>query len=91
MLFLAKVRIDEGKIMELGKKLETGELDKSNIKITHCLKEDPAVGVSIWEADTKESFEAKIAPFKEYYKEIYEISQVVLPEESMKMLMDKLN
>ncbi|QTL99007.1 hypothetical protein GM661_14075 [Iocasia frigidifontis] len=90
MLFLAKVRIDEKKIVELGKKLETGELDKSNIQMTHCLKDDPAVGISIWEVEDSEIFEEKFAPFKEYYEEIYEISPVVLPEESMKMLMNKI-
>jgi hypothetical protein len=91
MLFFVKVRIDLNKMPELGKKLQTGELDRSNIISTYCLKDDPAVGMSIWECDTIEEFEAKFKPHKIYYSEILEILPVITPNESQKILMKMLN
>jgi hypothetical protein len=90
MLFFVKVRIDLNKMPELGRKLQSGELDLSNIKNTVCLKDDPAVGLSVWESLDKEEFEAKLEPFKEYYAEILEIFPVITPLESQKILMDQL-
>jgi hypothetical protein len=88
MLFFVKVRIDISKMPELGRRLQTGELDKSNIKSTVCLKDDPAVGMSVWESQTKEEFEARFNPFKEYYAEVIEIQSVITPLESQKKLLN---
>lgn len=90
MFFFVKVRIDLNKLMELGRKLQTGELDKSNLKMTYCMKDDPAVGVNIWEADSEEMFESKFAPHREYYKEVIEITPVITTKESMEILMAQL-
>ena len=57
MLFFVKVRIDTEKIMELGQKLQSGELDTSMIIMTYCIKDDPAVGMSFWQADSQNNFE----------------------------------
>ncbi len=88
MLFYVKVRIDTSKMLEMGAKLKSGELDKSCLKSTHCLQEDPAVGINIWEADTRESFDRVFAPHAEYYQEVIEISPVILPNEAMAKLME---
>ncbi len=91
MYFFVKVRIDVSKLGELGQKLQTGELDKSNIKLTYCLKDDESVGLNIWEADDKISFEKAFAPHKQYYKEIMEIVPVITPAEAQKELMAKMS
>ena len=62
MLFQVKVRVDLSKMKEFGQKLQMNELDRSCIRgETYCLKDDPAVGFSIWEIDTTEEFETKFA------------------------------
>lgn len=86
MFFYVKVRIDTDKLFELGEKLQSGELDKSNLKMTYCIKDDPSVGINIWEADDREDFDKIFAPHKVYYKEILEITSVITPKESMAIL-----
>jgi hypothetical protein len=83
MLFLVKVRIDVAKMAEMGARLQSGELDKSNLRSTYCLRDDPAVGLNIWEADSEAEFNRVFAPHKEYYKEVYEVTPVITPLESM--------
>ncbi|MFO7656240.1 MAG: hypothetical protein R6W78_04170 [Bacteroidales bacterium] len=89
-LFLVKVRIDTSKMMELGQKLQSGELDTKMIKFTYCIKEDPTVGVSLWAAKDNEEFDKLFAPHKEYYKEIIEISSAIKPEEAMTLIMQRM-
>lgn len=86
MLFFVKVRIDLNKLPELGQKLRNGELDVSSILHTYCLKDDPSVGMSVWEADSEEDFNQKIAPHKKYYAEVMEISPVVTSTEAKDIL-----
>ena len=87
MFFLVKAQIDLEKLPELGKKLQTGELDTNNIKSTYCLKDEPTVGISIWEAKNNKDFEEKFKPHKKYYKEVKEILHVITPEQAMGLLM----
>jgi hypothetical protein len=86
MLFFVKVRIDVAQMPEMGSKLRSGELDKSNLRSTYCLKDDPSVGLNIWEADSEEDFRRVFAPHKAYYKEVYEVTPVITPQESMAIL-----
>lgn len=90
-MFLVKARIDTAKMMELGEKLQSGELDTKMIKFTYCIKKDPTVGVSLWTAKDKADFDKLLAPHKEYYKEIIDISSAVKPEEAMTLIMQKMN
>lgn len=87
MLFFGKVRIDVNKLTGLGQKLQSGELDRSFIKSTHCLKDDPSVGLNIWEAEDREDLEKKLVPHKVYYAEVTDIMPVILPIEAQKLLM----
>jgi hypothetical protein len=83
MLFQVKVRVNLIKMAEFGQKLQKGELDRSCIRgETHCLKNDPAVGFSIWEADSKKEFDTKFAPWRNYYDYV-EINEVITPIEAM--------
>jgi hypothetical protein len=87
MRFQVKVKVDVSKMAEFGQKLQQGALDRSCIRgETHCLKNDPAVGFSIWEAASVEEFEAKFAPWRMYYSEV-EINEVITPLEAMGDLM----
>lgn len=86
MMFLVKVRVDIKTMAEFGKKLQSNELDRTGIKSeTYCVKDDPSVGYTVWEAATKDAFEKIFAPWRKYYEEI-EIIEVVLPEEAMRMI-----
>ena len=88
--FFVKVRIDTSKMMELGQKLQSGELDTSNILMTYCIKDDPTVGLNIWQAESQESFEEVFAHHKKYYKDVIEIIQVVTPGEAMKLIIERM-
>lgn len=90
-LFLVKARIDIAKMIELGQKLQSGELDTKMIKFTYCIKNDPTVGVSLWTATDRADFDKLLAPHKEYYKEIIEISSAVKPEDAMTLIMQEMN
>lgn len=90
-LFLVKVRIDTSKMMELGQKLQSGELDTKMIKFTYCIKDDPTVGVSLWMAKDKREFDELFAPHKEFYKEIIEVTSAVKPEEAKDLILKGMN
>jgi hypothetical protein len=87
MRFLVKVRVDPARLAEFGGKLQRNELDRSAIRSdTWCLKDDPAVGYSVWEAEGRAEFDKLFAGWKPYYSEA-EIREVVSPAESMRSLM----
>jgi hypothetical protein len=90
MLFFVKVRIDVSKLAELGQKLQRGELDTSRVKSTYCIKDDPSVGLNIWEAENQEDFEKAFEPHKAYYADVMEITPVIPPEEAQTILMEHL-
>lgn len=89
-LYLVKVRINTDLLMELGQKLQNNKLDTSMMLFTYCSKDDPEVGVSLWMADDKKHFDKLFSPHKYYYKDVIDIQEVVLPEESMKLLLSKM-
>lgn len=86
LLFFVKVRIDMNKLTELRQKLNSGDLDTGAIRNTYCNADDPSVGMSIWEAGTKEEFEERFAPHKTFYAEIMEITEVTTPQEALERL-----
>jgi hypothetical protein len=90
MLFFVKVRIDTAKMMELGQKLQSGELDTSLIIMTYCVKDDPAIGMAYWQADSQKQFNDVFAQHRAYYKEVIEITPVITPMESMKLIMQNM-
>jgi hypothetical protein len=88
MRFLVKVRVDASRLAEFGRALQRNELDRSAIRSeTYCLKEDPAVGYSVWEAESREGFDKRFAEWKPYYSET-EVREVVSPAESMRAMME---
>ncbi len=90
MLFLVKARIDLEKLYERGQKLQNNELDLSNVLSIYCLEEDPSVGISIWQADSREKFDQMLAPHKEYYAEVIEVTPVITTAESKEKLMNQI-
>ncbi len=89
MFHLVKVRVDVSKLAEFGRRIANREFDNSSTRWTFCLKEDPAVGYSLWETEGEAEFEKKFGPYRPYYREI-EISQVVPPAEAQALILKKL-
>jgi hypothetical protein len=90
MLFFIEVRIDTTKMIELGQKLQNGELDTSLIMMTFCVKDDPTVGMSFWKANNQKDFEDVFSQFRKYYKEVIEITPVITPMDSMKLILENM-
>jgi hypothetical protein len=89
MKYLVRVRVNTATMAEFGEKLQKGELDRNCIRgETYCLQNDPAVGMSIWEAESDIDFEAIFNSWKPYYEEI-EIQKVISPMEAMKSLLSR--
>ena len=89
-LFFVKVRIDPTKMMEFGQKLQNGDIDTSQIILTYCIKDDPTVGISFWQAESQQSFEEVFAQHRKYYKEVMEIIPVITPMDSMKLILENM-
>ena len=87
--FFVRVRIDATKMIELGQKLQNGELDNSNIIMTFCLQDDPSIGLNFWKAKNRNHFDEIFACHKPYYKDIMEITEVITPLDAMKKLIKK--
>jgi hypothetical protein len=86
MHYLVKVRVDVAKMPEFGALLRANRLDRSAIRgETYCLREDPAVGYSVWEAEDRAAFDALFSAWKPYYSEA-DIRELITPAESMRLL-----
>ena len=86
MYFQVRVRVDVTTMSEFGAKLREGSLDRSAIRgETWCLADDPAVGYSVWEAPSREAFEALFGLWRPYYAEA-EVREVLTPSEAMARL-----
>lgn len=90
LLFFVKVRIDTAKMMELGQKLQSGELDTSQIIMTYCVKDDPSVGMSFWQAHSQKSFDEVFAQHRLFYKEVIQIIPIITPMDSMRLIMENM-
>jgi hypothetical protein len=82
---LVKVRVDWARTAEFGRRLEAGELDRSAIRATYCLKEDPAVGFGIWEVADEAEFAPRFEAWRRYYESV-EVREVVTPHQAMRLL-----
>jgi hypothetical protein len=89
MLFLVKVRVDLEKLPAFGAALQRRELDNTSILHTYCLKNDPAVGLAVWEVEDEDELERKLGPWRPYYSEV-EVSEVVTPAEAQQLLLRQL-
>lgn len=89
MYFFVKVRIDTGKLSEFGKMLQNGIITTHPLS-TYCLHDDPRVGLNIWEAKDRDDFEKLFEPHRRFYSEVIEVSQVITPEESMKVILGQM-
>jgi hypothetical protein len=87
MRFLVRVRVNKATLMEFGSKLQGGDLDRSCIRgETFCVKDDPAVGYSVWEAEDREQFEKIFGPWRPYYTDV-EVTEVITPLEAFARLL----
>ncbi|HMA65213.1 MAG: hypothetical protein ACM31E_06630, partial [Fibrobacterota bacterium] len=81
-----KVRIDTTMLNSFAQELQSGVIT-THAESSFCLKGDPSVGLNIWSADSIDNLHEKLLAHKKFYKEILEISEVITPKESFKMLM----
>jgi hypothetical protein len=89
MRFLLKVRVNLETMRAFGAALQKGELDRSCVRgETVCLKDDPAVGYSVWETVSREEFDLKFDPWRAYYDAV-EVREAISPNEAMTMLYRK--
>lgn len=86
MFFFVKVRVDKSKLADLGQKIQDGSLT-THPSITYCLKEDPSVGINIWEANDRAAFEKAFSPHRQFYSDVIEITPVITTQEAMRLLM----
>jgi hypothetical protein len=89
MLFFVKVQVDVNKLVEYGKKLQAGALPTHPVS-TYCLKDDPSIGLNIWEAENLEAFEKAFTPHREYYSVVMETAPLITPQEAQKILMERI-
>jgi len=83
MVLLVKVRVKLSTLQQFAAALQKGALDNTRVKgDTWCLKEDPAVGYSVWETTDWQDFDKRFNPWRDYYDEV-EIREVVTPKEAM--------
>lgn len=87
MLFFVKVRIDVAQMMEMGRRLADGTLDRSHLLSTHCYAADPEVGLNIWQAADAADLRRHLAPHRAFYREVLEITPVVTAPEAMRLLL----
>lgn len=90
MRYLVKVRVDTTRMAEFGRALQNGELDRSCIRgETHCLLEDPAVGFSVWETESRDDLDQRFAGWRPFYSDV-DVREVVSPGEAMVLLMNQM-
>jgi hypothetical protein len=89
MFFLVKVRVDLETLPAFGAALQRRELDNSAVLHTYCLKDDPAVGLAVWEVADAGELERKLGPWRPYYTDV-EVSEVVTPDEAQRLLLAQL-
>lgn len=90
MLFFVKVRIDLSKMNELGQNMRNGKFT-AHPNSTYCLKDDPSVGLNLWEAEDRQDFERKFAQHRVFYSEVIEISEVITAIEAQQILINQLS
>ena len=89
MLYFVKVRIDAEKLVRYGNQLQSGLITTHPIS-TYCLKDDPAVGLNIWEADNLEEFERAFSQHKQFYTDVMEVVPVISAIEAQQVLMAQI-
>jgi hypothetical protein len=90
MRFLVKVKVNTAKLKAFGEILQNNGLDRSCIRgETFCLEEDPSIGFSIWEVESRNEFDEKFKSWREFYSEV-DIREVVSAKDAMMRLFSSL-
>jgi hypothetical protein len=89
MLFLVKVRVNPQTLAEFGQALQERRLDNSSIRATYCLRDDPAVGLGIWEVADEQELLRKLDPWRAFYSDV-EVAGLVTPAEAQQLLLEQL-
>ena len=86
MLFYVKARVNVAKLAEYGQALASGAITTHPLS-TYCLKDDPSVGLNIWEAPDRDGLDEAFAPHAPYLDAL-EILHVVTANEAQHMLIE---
>jgi len=90
MVFQVTIRVKLSTLPQFAAALQKGMLDNTRVKgETWCLKEDPAVGYSVWETTDRQDFDNRFNPWRQYYEQV-DIREVITPKEAMLALSGKL-
>jgi len=90
MVLQVKVRVKLSTLQQFSSALQKGALDNTKvIGETWCLKQDPAVGYSIWETSDRQDFDNRFNPWRQYYEQV-EVREITTPREAMVALFGKL-
>jgi hypothetical protein len=81
--FLVKVHVRLSTLQQFAAALQKGALDNSRVTgETWCLKDEPAVGYSVWDTEDRHDFDTRFDPWREFYEDV-EVSEVITPREAM--------
>jgi len=90
MFFLVKVQVKPSTLKQFAQALQNGELDNTRVRgDTWCLKDEPAVGYSVWETADRKDFDKRFNPWRAYYEQV-DIQEVFTPKEAMMALFGQL-
>jgi hypothetical protein len=91
MKYLVKVKVNVATMSEFAQALRDGELDRTCVRgETYCTKDDPSVGYSVWETQSREEFDEKFAPWRRFYSWV-EAAEVISPAEAMNLLVQSVH
>ncbi len=91
MVLLVKVRVKLAALQQFGAALQKGALDNTRVRgDTWCLKDDPAVGFSVWETADRADFDRRFNPWRKFYDQV-EIFEVMTPKDAMMALLVTLS
>lgn len=90
MFFIGKVKVNTYMLSEFGQKLSNNEMNGSHVRAAFCLKEDPSIGLNIWEAESRADLEKILITYRPYFSEIIEIKELITPQESFVFLMNEI-
>ncbi|MFZ0454794.1 MAG: hypothetical protein WCE54_11675 [Ignavibacteriaceae bacterium] len=90
MFFYGKVKVNMDMLSEFGQKLSNNELNRSHVRAAFCLKENPEIGLNIWEAESRAELEKILITYKPYFSQVIEIKELITPQESFAFLIQEI-
>lgn len=58
-------------------------------ELLFCLKENPEIGLNIWETESRAELEKILMTYKPYFSEVIEIKELITPQEAFAFLLQE--